>query len=319
MTTFPSSVDGELVEGVRNNGLTAYAGSLRARGFSGPEILAALREANRERCCPPLPDFEIRNIAKSAARWKPYPNRSGESSQRAVRIPAGCFDPRPAVCGFDPADIVEQDATLGLWRNHKALYRYLVDIFGPFGCHPALRTIGQALSVPHQHVARHVSRLERAGLLLTEAGEYRQTERRFAARAYHFRRHELFAEHFTRRGLPVFSDLDGFCHHLGEFSTACEETSLENQRVTELLSHRGDVVPITHDGPLVWDQKILYYFECASGCGGCRIVYGDGTGIVKAYPCSCPTNIIDALTARVVSHRAAMAGAAAPIAAGMAA
>jgi len=237
----------ELYEGWRNNGLTSYAGSLRARGFGAAEILEALREANQTRCATPLPDMELRNIAKSAAKWKPYGTyRGGEwPMEHAVYIPRGCFDPRPAVCGFEPAAIVEGNVSLGLWRNHKALYAYLAGLFGPWGCHPAQRTIAEKLGIQQQHVARHVRRLERAGLLLVEGGAYRHAERRYACNSYHFLRHTLFAEHFTRRGLPVFSDLAEFPHRCDEFSTGPGESLLENQEVTGILTRRGVVEPIT--------------------------------------------------------------------------
>jgi DNA-binding Lrp family transcriptional regulator len=240
-------------EGVRNVTLTSYAGSLRARGFGAAEILEALREANRTRCAPPLPDIELRNIGKSAAKWKPCRTwRGGEwPVARAVYIPRGCFDPRPAVCGFDPAAIVEGDMSLDLWRKHKTLYAFLAGLFGPWGCHPALRTIGEALGMPHQHVARRITRLERAGLILVEAGDYRRSERKFAARAYHFLRHALFSEHFTRQGLPVFNEIDEFCHRCDDFSTGQKQSSLINQGVAEILSYRGDVVPITQWGAVL--------------------------------------------------------------------
>jgi hypothetical protein len=197
-----------LLEGVRNTGLCSYAGSLRARGFSTQEILTALREANLERCIPPLPDIEILNICKSAAKWAQHPTVRGNGAlaQRAVYIPRGCFDPRPAVCGFSPAAVVAQDKTLRLRRRHAALYAYLAGIFGNYGCHPCQRTIGEVLGTPQQDVARHIGRLVCAGLILVERGAYRKADQRFNCNSYHFVRHRIFAAHFTRRGLPVFSE-----------------------------------------------------------------------------------------------------------------
>jgi DNA-binding transcriptional ArsR family regulator len=310
--TIPRIIDTQraalLPTGVRNVSLTSYAGALRARGFDAADILQALREENRERCTPPLPDWEVCNIAKSAAKWKEHPSRRG-GEWRAASIPRGCFDPRPGICGFDASAIVEADLSLGLWPNHKTLYWFLVGLFGPWGCHPALRTIGERLGMPHQHVERHIKRLERAALILTAAGAYRRTERKFSARSYHFRRHWLFSKHFTRQGLPVFNDLEGFCHHLDEqkFSTGHQKISSPiNQDVTEILSRfSGDVVPISQrggsfdfettgffracfgpdKGRMIHYASIVQYSECVSGCGGCRIVYSDGT--VKRYECSC--------------------------------
>ena len=304
-----SQPDGTIPQGVRNAALTSYAGALRARGFAPERILVALREMNRARCAPPLQDLELRNIAKSAARWKPYPTRRGQQqSERVVHIQGGCFDPRPEVCGFDAAAVVESDRTLGLWWNHRRLYAFLAGMFGPWGCHPSQRTIGETLGMRRQHVARHVARLERAGLILVDAGDYRQAERKFGAQSYHFLRHALFAEHFTRNGLPVFNDLEGLWHHCDEFSTGEEKTLHIFQRVTEIMAHRGAVVPISHralaaaDGvaggkrdplsiePFEFELSpdyfaIKLYVECAARCGGCRIEYTDGT--LKRYGCSC--------------------------------
>jgi DNA-binding transcriptional ArsR family regulator len=250
-----AAITGIIPQGVRNNTLTSYAGSLRARGFDRAEILEALREANQKRCAPPLSDFELRNIAKSAAKWKPYPTGCG-IAWRAVNIPRGCFDPRPAACGFNAAAIVESDTPLGLWRNHKALYAFLVGFFGPWGCHPSQTTIGERLGIPQQHVARHARRLERAGLLLVEPGAYRQAEKRYGCNSYHFVRHGLFAPHFTRRGLPVLNDLSEFPHHCDEFSTGKTKTSLENQQLAGILTHRG-VVDLTEQGrPWVLGREV---------------------------------------------------------------
>ena len=50
-------------EGHRNNTLTSYAGSMRHRGMSADEILAALLVANTQRCVPPLPEKLVKKIA----------------------------------------------------------------------------------------------------------------------------------------------------------------------------------------------------------------------------------------------------------------
>ena len=57
--------------GQRNTTLTSLAGSMRRRGASAAEILAALQVANRERCDPPLPDAEVERIAQSVGRYTP--------------------------------------------------------------------------------------------------------------------------------------------------------------------------------------------------------------------------------------------------------
>lgn len=58
----------KISEGERDNLLTSLAGSMRRRGASESAILAALREENETRVVPPLPDRDLRRIAKSIAK-----------------------------------------------------------------------------------------------------------------------------------------------------------------------------------------------------------------------------------------------------------
>ena len=55
----------------RNRTLYRYGCSLRAHGWDHASILAELRQANKERCVPPLCDDEVRKIARSAAIHAP--------------------------------------------------------------------------------------------------------------------------------------------------------------------------------------------------------------------------------------------------------
>lgn len=64
-----SSVVGDLIKGDRNNGLTSLAGAMRHLGLRENEILQALTVVNDTRCVPPLPDSEIRQIARSVGRY----------------------------------------------------------------------------------------------------------------------------------------------------------------------------------------------------------------------------------------------------------
>lgn len=68
-------------EGRRNETLASLAGTMRRRGMSETEILAALKVANRERCKPPLADSELERIAASIATKAP-------ADTPAVRVPA---------------------------------------------------------------------------------------------------------------------------------------------------------------------------------------------------------------------------------------
>ncbi len=53
----------EIPEGQRNTTLASLAGSMRRRRASEATIVAALRAENEERCCPPLDDAEVLQIA----------------------------------------------------------------------------------------------------------------------------------------------------------------------------------------------------------------------------------------------------------------
>lgn len=55
----------------RNSTLASLAGSMRDRGMGEDAIYAALKVENDARCDPPLPDADVRTIAKSVARYAP--------------------------------------------------------------------------------------------------------------------------------------------------------------------------------------------------------------------------------------------------------
>lgn len=61
------------LEGQRNDRLTRDAGAMRRRGLSEQAIYAALQVVNQQQCSPPLPESEVRNIAKSISRYNPEP------------------------------------------------------------------------------------------------------------------------------------------------------------------------------------------------------------------------------------------------------
>jgi Family of unknown function (DUF5906)/Primase C terminal 1 (PriCT-1) len=63
--------DAELIEGGRNNALARIGGSLRRLDFGDEELLSALQAFNHHRCRPPLPDPEVKTIARSVGRYAP--------------------------------------------------------------------------------------------------------------------------------------------------------------------------------------------------------------------------------------------------------
>jgi putative DNA primase/helicase len=63
---------GEVIAtGGRNAALTSLAGTMRRRGMTPEAIEAALMKENGARCKPPLPTNEVREIARSVARYPP--------------------------------------------------------------------------------------------------------------------------------------------------------------------------------------------------------------------------------------------------------
>jgi hypothetical protein len=74
-----------LIEGTRNSGLASLAGRLRRSGLSQPELEAALLEANRLRCRPPLPEKEVLAIARSIGRYSPGPAEMSWGMREAWR------------------------------------------------------------------------------------------------------------------------------------------------------------------------------------------------------------------------------------------
>lgn len=59
-----------LPEGGRNSGLASLAGQMRAAGYGYGHILAELARANAEACEPPLPEAEVRAVARSMSRYE---------------------------------------------------------------------------------------------------------------------------------------------------------------------------------------------------------------------------------------------------------
>lgn len=59
------------IQGGRNQALTSLAGTMRRRGMTEVSILAALLAENAAKCFPPLPEDEVRLIAKSVGRYDP--------------------------------------------------------------------------------------------------------------------------------------------------------------------------------------------------------------------------------------------------------
>lgn len=72
VTGEPRAADGPatIPEGRRNEEMFKLASSLRAKGLSETEMLAALVQINEERCDPPLSEGELKTLCHSAGRYE---------------------------------------------------------------------------------------------------------------------------------------------------------------------------------------------------------------------------------------------------------
>lgn len=134
-------------EGQRHHVLTSLGGLLRRAGVSEADLDATLQAVNRQRCAPPLPEAEVRQLAHSLARYVPAgaepagwlgrrngmtPHQSGGEGQAgrplAGDVPA--VTPRgdlvaearlhPPLSFVSPAQLAEQTPAEvpWLWRNY---------------------------------------------------------------------------------------------------------------------------------------------------------------------------------------------------------
>jgi hypothetical protein len=71
VSTRAGTLAGEIIKGRRNDGLAAIGGGLRSMGLTEKEIVTTLLEVNSGRCDDPLPESEVRQIARSVARYEP--------------------------------------------------------------------------------------------------------------------------------------------------------------------------------------------------------------------------------------------------------
>jgi hypothetical protein len=76
----PSGEAPEIRDGKRNTTLISLAGTMRRRGMGESAIVAALREENRQRCKPPLPEDEVAKIATSSMRYPSAPGYEGTAA-----------------------------------------------------------------------------------------------------------------------------------------------------------------------------------------------------------------------------------------------
>lgn len=83
-------------EGQRNATLAKLAGAMRRPGMTPQAIEIALLAENAGRCCPPLPETEVREIAKSVSRYAPVPKPQNSELETAALLE----DTRHFICRF---------------------------------------------------------------------------------------------------------------------------------------------------------------------------------------------------------------------------
>lgn len=86
----PVLTEGQRIpEGERDNTLTSLAGSMRRRGMTEEEIFASLKAVNETRCDPPLPEDQVRKVARSVAGYEPDEGTGsgeGKRESQATRL-----------------------------------------------------------------------------------------------------------------------------------------------------------------------------------------------------------------------------------------
>jgi hypothetical protein len=93
-------------EGQRNDTLTRLAGTMRRAGMSRREIAAALQQANKDRCQPPLDPREVDRIAASIAGYEPDERTVDFIEGRLFSTNESQIDPIPEDPGPIPIELL---------------------------------------------------------------------------------------------------------------------------------------------------------------------------------------------------------------------
>lgn len=86
-------------EGGRNNYMARLAGAMRRQGADYETIADALESLNSRRCDPPLPNHEVKAVAKSVCRYAPCPDQPSPTFGAATQtdgeeLPPEAFNPK---------------------------------------------------------------------------------------------------------------------------------------------------------------------------------------------------------------------------------
>jgi hypothetical protein len=114
----PTAGDDSIPEGTRNSTLTSIAGRLRGQGYDEPDLLNQLLVQNNTRCRPPLPEEEVKRIARSVGRYPPNVRASNPKVKSTGSAPtADGFDLDALHCMAD----VEPASVDWLWQDRIPL------------------------------------------------------------------------------------------------------------------------------------------------------------------------------------------------------
>jgi hypothetical protein len=113
---------GTIHQEVRNVTLTQVAGGMRRMGLSRAAMEAALQLHNQQHCTPPLPDSEVRKIAKSVSRYPTGPAWAtlGSIGYAATVAKAYGLDPNAEVVLREVVDAVRDRDHVFLGRRELA-------------------------------------------------------------------------------------------------------------------------------------------------------------------------------------------------------
>ncbi|MBI5785190.1 MAG: DUF3987 domain-containing protein [Rhodocyclales bacterium] len=101
-------------EGRRNAGLASIAGTMRRKGVSGAAVEAALLAENAARCVPPLPEDEVRTIARSVSRYAPAQVQASAPPAEVQTVEW----PDPIMPGARSTPDLPADLLPGVWGEH---------------------------------------------------------------------------------------------------------------------------------------------------------------------------------------------------------
>jgi DNA-binding MarR family transcriptional regulator len=131
-----------ILEGQRNDSLFGLARAIYGKGASESRVLAHISEVNELLCLPPLEPAEVRQIARSAYRYKP--TEQSQLTRWCQCLLRSDLDRRERLVGLAIMSFADKDGGQ---------------------CFPSQESIGERACYSRQHVARAVGSLVDRGWL----------------------------------------------------------------------------------------------------------------------------------------------------------